>query len=236
MMQRYSRLTNQHRRREIVLLKGLPCAYGKCAFCNYIEDNTKNEDEIYKINKEVLGQITGEFGSLEVINSASIFELPKSTLKMIKQVIKDKNIHTLYCEAYYSYHKRLDEIREFFGGVEVRFIIGLETFDDEYRTKVLKKNFRLDEQKLALLSKQYYTVLLLICTKGQSREQILSDIKTARENFALTTISVFIENGTAIKRDEELVKWFLNELYPKLKEQKDVEILVDNKDFGVYVQ
>ncbi len=235
-MQRYSRITNQHRCREIVLLKGYPCAYGKCAFCNYIQDNTTNEDEIFKTNKQVLEHITGEFGVLEVINSASIFELPKSTMELIKTIVKCKKIHTLYCEAYFSYLKRLDEIREFFDGVEVRFIIGIETFDDEYRVKVLKKNFRLNHDRLTKIKQQYYTALLLICTKGQSKEQILNDIKMAKANFSLTTISVFIQNDTSIKRDEKLVKWFLQEIYPTLKDDKDVEILVDNKDFGVFVQ
>ncbi len=235
-MQRYNRLTDQHRKREIVLLKGFPCTYGKCAFCNYTLDNSKNEDEIISINNEVLKCITGEFGALEAINSGSVFELPKATLQSLREVVKEKNIHTLYFEAYFSYIDRLDEIRDFFKGSEVRFIIGLETFDDEYRTKVLKKNFRLTKQNLQKIKTEYYTALLLICTMGQSRKQILDDIKMARENFPLTTISVFIENDTPIKRDEKLVKWFLNNIYPSLKNEKDVEILVDNKDFGVYVQ
>lgn len=56
------------------------------------------------------------------------------------------------------------------------------------------------------------------------------------ENFNLTTISVFIENGTSIKRDESLVKWFITEIYPNIKDNPKLEILIDNKDFGVYVQ
>ena len=39
-MERYSRITDKNRR-EIVLLRAFPCAWGKCTFCDYIEDNGK---------------------------------------------------------------------------------------------------------------------------------------------------------------------------------------------------
>ncbi|WP_067143320.1 radical SAM protein [Oceanivirga salmonicida] len=235
-MIRYNKIENQVRKREIVLLKGLPCAYGKCSFCNYILDNTTDEEEIYRINNEVLDNITGEFGVLEVINSASVFELPKSSLEMIKKIAIKKKIHTIYFEAYFAYVNRLNEIRSFFEGINIRFIIGIETFDNKYRIKTLKKNFYLTDRIFEKIKQEYYTALLLICTKGQTKEQILNDIELGTKNFSLTTISIFIENGTEIKRDEKLVKWFLNDVYPNIKDRTDIEILVDNKDFGVYVQ
>lgn len=233
-MNRYSKITNYKNKREIVLLKSLPCDYGKCAFCNYILDNSIDEDEIYKVNMQTLANITGEFAVLEVINSASVFELPMSTLEKIREIVYEKNIKIIYFEAYFGYVRRLDEIREFFSGIEIRFIIGIETFDNKYRIRTLKKNFYLTDKILEKLKKEYYTALLLICTKGQTREQILNDIKLGLENFNLTTISVFIDNGTEIKRDEDLVKWFVTEVYPTIKDNDKLEILIDNKDFGVY--
>ena len=56
------------------------------------------------------------------------------------------------------------------------------------------------------------------------------------ENFKELVVSVFVNNDTEIERDEELVAWFLTEIYPKYKDVPNIEILVDNKDFGVYVQ
>ena len=43
-MERYS-VIKEKNPREIVLLKGFSCAYGKCAFCNYILDNTNNQSK-----------------------------------------------------------------------------------------------------------------------------------------------------------------------------------------------
>lgn len=233
-MNRYSKITYYVNKREIVLLKSFPCAYSKCAFCNYILDNSIDENEILKTNIEALNNITGEFGVLEVINSASVFELPNSTLEEIRRIVYEKNIKILYFEAYFGYVNRLDEIRNFFKDIEIRFIIGIETFDNKYRIKTLKKNFYLTEKILEKLKKEYYTVLLLICTQDQTKEQILNDINMGLQNFNITTISVFIDNGTSIKRDENLVKWFITEVYPKIKDNKKLEILIDNKDFGVY--
>nr|WP_330364662.1 hypothetical protein [Clostridioides difficile] len=88
-MDRYSEITNKNQR-EIVLLKGFPCIWGKCSFCDYIDDNSNLEEEMNKLNLKVLKNVTGKYGVLEVINSGSCFELPKDTLEKIKCIIKEK--------------------------------------------------------------------------------------------------------------------------------------------------
>ena len=137
---RYNKITDKHQR-EIVLLKSFPCKYGKCSFCNYIEDNSLDEEEIDNVNMEVLKEITGEYGVLEVINSGSVFELTQKTLEEIKRIVKEKNIKILYFEIYYGYIKRIEEIKKYFSGVEIRFRMGIETFDNNFRVKVYNKNF-----------------------------------------------------------------------------------------------
>ena len=234
-MERYS-IIKEKNPREIVLLKGFNCNYGKCSFCNYILDNTENENEMIEINFNILDKVTGEYSVLEVINSGSVFELNKDTLYKIKEVCENKNIKILYFEAYFGYLNRLNEIRDFFSYQEIRFIIGIETFDNNYRTQILNKNFFINDEILEKLKKEYRTALLLICTEGQTKEQIIHDIEFAKKNFKEVVVSIFINNGTSILRDEKLVSWFLKELYPILKADKQVEILIDNKDFGVYVQ
>ena len=80
--ERYSKITDKNQR-EICLLKAFPCAWGKCAFCDYIEDNSWDEAGMIALNNQVLNLVTGEYGVLEVINSGSCFELPKETLNKI---------------------------------------------------------------------------------------------------------------------------------------------------------
>lgn len=231
---RYNKITDKHQR-EIVLLKSFPCRYGKCSFCNYIEDNSTNEKEIDEINLEVLKEVTGEYGVLEVINSGSVFEITPRTMEEIKKVVIEKNIKTLYFEIYFGYIKRLDEIRKFFDGIEIRFRMGMETFDNDFRIGVYNKNFFVDEKSLELMSRELYSVCLLVCTKGQTREMIDRDIEMAFKYFKAVTINIFIDNGTKVKRDPELVKWFI-EKYSYLTNEDRAELLIDNKDLGVFEQ
>ena len=42
--QRYSTITDKHPR-EICLLRSFPCAWGKCSFCDYIDDNGRDAGE-----------------------------------------------------------------------------------------------------------------------------------------------------------------------------------------------
>lgn len=231
---RYNKISGVHQR-EIVLLKGYPCKYGKCSFCNYIEDNSLDEAEIEKTNFETLDEVTGEFKILEVINSGSVFELPKSTMERIKKVVEEKKIEILYFEIYYGYIKRLDEIKKMFPGVEIRFRMGLETFDNEIRKNLYNKNFTLDESQYSEIAKEVYSVCLLICTQGETKEVIARDIELALKYFRGVTVNVFIDNGTIVKQDKELVKWFA-ENYKWLFEDGRAEILIDNKDLGVFEQ
>lgn len=231
---RYNKITDKHQR-EIVLLKSFPCKYGKCSFCNYIEDNSLDEKEIDNVNMEVLKEITGEYGVLEVINSGSVFELTPKTLEEIKRVVIEKNIKVLYFEIYYGYIKRLEEIKKYFSGVEIRFRMGVETFDNEFRIKVYNKNFVMKEEEIAKVSKKLFSVCLLVCVKGQTREMIEKDIEIALKNFKGVTINIFINNGTIIERDDELLKWFI-EKYSYLTSDDRVELLLDNKDLGVFEQ
>ncbi|MBC5640837.1 MULTISPECIES: radical SAM protein [Clostridia] len=227
-MDRYSKVINKNLR-EIVLLKALPCIWGKCAFCDYIDDNDDNIAEINKLNKEVLNNITGEFGVLEVINSGSCFEIPRESLEYIKKIVVEKKIKKLFLESHWCYKNRLQEMRDFFG-IEIIFKIGVETFDNSFRNLVLNKNANfktVDEVK-----ESFQSVCLLVGIKGQTKEMIKRDINLVLENFKYVTINVFINNTTDVKRDEELVQWFTDN-FKYLEDYQYIEVLYNNTDFGV---
>ena len=227
-MDRYSKIINKNLR-EIVLLKALPCIWGKCAFCDYIDDNDDNIAEINKLNKEVLNNITGEFGVLEVINSGSCFEIPRESLEYIKKIGVEKKIKKLFLESHWCYKNRLQEMRDFFG-IEIIFKIGVETFDNSFRNLVLNKNANfktVDEVK-----ESFQSVCLLVGIKGQTKEMIKRDINLVLENFKYATINVFINNTTDVKRDEELVQWFTDN-FKYLEDYQYIEVLYNNTDFGV---
>lgn len=227
-MDRYNVIDNKNNR-EIVLLKSFPCVWGKCAFCDYIEDNSNNTEEIIKLNKEVLSKVEGTYGVLEVINSGSVFELPKETLQDIKKVIEDKKIEKLFFEAHWCYRNRLKEIEEYFN-IPIIFKTGIETFDDEFRNKVLNKNVRFND--VEEIKRYFKSICLMVGIKGQTKEMIRKDMKTLLNNFNYGTVNIWTENTTKFKRDEELIKWFKNE-YSFLRKNNNIEVLFENTDFGV---
>lgn len=227
-MDRYNKITNKNNR-EIVLLRAFPCIWGKCSFCDYIDDNGRDEEELNKLNKEVLDNITGEFGVLEVINSGSCFEIPKETMNYIKKIVDEKKIKLLFFESHWCYRNRLDEIKNFFN-IPIIFKIGVETFDYDFRNNFLNKNAKFKDAKE--VAEKFQSVCLMVGIKGQTKDMIRKDIEILLENFKYGTINVFVDNTTSIKRDEELVQWFRKE-YSYLDDHPTIEVLYHNTDFGV---
>jgi len=227
-MDRYNIISGKNKR-EIVLLKAFPCVWGKCTFCDYIEDNSTDSSEINDINKAVLEEVKGTYGTLEVINSGSCFELPKETLENIRKVVREKNIKKMFLESHWCYRNRLQEMRDFFG-IEIIFKIGVESFDNKFRNLVLNKNARFKDYKE--VRNYFSSVCLMVGIKGQSKEMIKEDIDIVLNHFDYGTINIFTENTTDIKRDEELINWFERE-YNFLKDVSKIEMLFENTDFGV---
>lgn len=227
-MERYSRIT-QKNPREIVLLKAKPCAWGKCRFCDYIDDNSENIAEMVRLNRKVLEQVTGEFKVLEVIDSASCFDLPKETLEDIKYVIETRGIQTLFFESHWMYRYRLDEMREYFG-IPIVYKIGVETFDYDFRELYLNKHadFKTPEEVAAYFD----SPCLMVGICGQTKAMIRKDIEYLKKYFKLGTVNVYTNNTTEVKKDEALVRWFAEE-FAWLKDDPSVEVLFENTDFGV---
>ena len=214
--------------REFVLLQGQGCRWKQCTFCDYHMDVSANP---LVENSKVLGSVTGVYGVLDIINSGSAMELDKQTIEEIKRVVKEKQIHTLWFEAHYMYRNQLAKFAEQFEGVEVKFRCGIESFDAALRSQ-WKKGVK-DDVMPEDVANYFQGVCLLCCTEGDSRERILRDIALAKAYFEYASVNVFCENSTAVKRDEELVKWFVDVVYPQLQQSDKIEVLVENTDLGV---
>ena len=226
-MERYA-LIHSVLPREFVLLQGTGCRWKRCTFCDYHGDVSDNP---FAVNNEVLTRVQGVYGVLDVINSGSAMELDAQTIEMIKEVVKERNIHTLWFEAHYMYKNQLARFAEQFYGVEVKFRCGGESFDGNLREqwqKGIAAHVTVED-----VAKYFQGVCLLCCSEGDSKERILRDIALAEQYFEYASVNVFCENTTTVKRDDELAKWFVEEVFPNLRESKKIEILINNTDLGV---
>ena len=158
-------------------------------------------------------------------------ELDDETLGLLKKVVRDRNIPTLWFEAHFMYRNRLDDFALQFAPATVKFRCGVESFSPEQRNNWNKgiPSWVTPED----LARYFKGVCLLCCTNNDSRERILSDIETARKYFEYFSINLFCNNGTPVKRDDELAEWFMNEVFPVIKNEPAIEILIDNTDLGV---
>ncbi len=228
-MERYARITRKLPR-EIVLLRGRPCIWSRCTFCDYIEDNTTDEDVMVRVADEVLGRVTGELGGLEVLNSGSIQELPPAVWDRLRDKIRQTGIRELICESYWAYRTRLDEVGRYFG-IPTRIKIGVETFDTHLRNDVLNKAMFFDDP--ADVARLTNSICLLVGFRGQTREIVRRDIDILLRHFQFGCINLFsLNTRSAALLDEEIKAWFGQE-YAWLDDHPTIEVLWQNTDFGV---
>ena len=228
-MRRYAEITGKLPR-EIVLLRGLPCMWSRCTFCDYIDDNTRDLGVIQRVADEELSKITGKYGRLEVINSGSIQELPASVRTQIRRKIEETGIREFICESYWAYRHTFDEFRASFG-VPTRIKVGIETFDDGLRNGILNKNmpFSSPDEVAALTD----TICLLVGFRGQTRDIVRRDIEILLDRFRYGCINLFTPNTkSAPLIDEDIKAWFREE-FAWLEQQPTIEVLWQNTDFGV---
>jgi hypothetical protein len=226
---RYAKFTGRHPR-EVVLLRGLPCIWSRCTFCDYIDDNTRDEDLIMKIADEHLGRVTGEFRRLQVINSGSIQELPLPVRERIRDLMKAKRITEFWTESYWAYRRDFAATRAFFE-VETHLFLGVETFDDHLRNSVLNKSMHwTGPEEVAAMTD---SICLLIGFRGQTREIIRRDIDLMLSRFKYGIVNLFTENRlSAGLLDEDVRAWFRDE-FTWLEREPNVNVLWHNTDFGV---
>ena len=209
-MERYSKIDSGGFPREFLLLRGTGCRWKQCTFCDYHEDTGPDPAET---NRAVLERVSGVYGTLDIINSGSAAEL--------------------WFEMHYMYRHLLADFAAIFSPAKVKFRCGIESFDPALRLrwkKGIPASVTVED-----VAGYFQGVCLLCCTgvEGDDRERLVRDIAIARENFEYCSINLFCNNGTPLKRDETLARWFITELYPSLKTDPGLEILIGNTDLGV---
>lgn len=231
-MERYSVITDKNPR-EIVLLRGSGCKWRKCTFCDYHLDFSKNQDDNFEINAEVLSKVTGLYGKLEVINSGSFCDLDDKTIKLIIDTCIKNKIATVHFECHYIHRAEVEKIKKLFSGnnIAVKIKTGVETFDVNYRENILKKGFgTATPQDIVQYADE---VCLLFGLTGQTQESMLNDIETGLKYFDRVCVNIMTPNTTKVKPDTAVISIFQNKVAKKYINNSRVDILFENTDFGV---
>jgi hypothetical protein len=231
-MDRYS-IINEKNKREIVLLRGSGCKWRRCTFCDYHLDFSSNAAANFALNQTVLGNVTGIYGRLEVINSGSFTDLDDDTVALIRDICDEKAISTLFFECYYADRGRIPALRSYFAadGIDVKIKTGVETFDADFRENVLHKGIA--ETDPAKIAQGFDQACLLFGLTGQTEESMRRDIATGLRYFQRICINIMTPNTTPVKPDQAVIRIFREKIYPEYKNDPKVDILMENTDFGV---
>lgn len=226
-MLRYS-LIEKGMKREFLLLQGTGCRWRKCTFCDY---HTDVSEDPYAVNKDVLSLVSGRYGVLDIINSGSCIEFDKNTIALIQKTVEKKNIRTLWFEAHWMYRKHLKDFASLFPGVDVKFRVGVESFNGKLReswNKGIPESVDAEE-----IASYFNGCCLLVGVKGETKQDILDDIFLADKYFEYFSVNLFCPNSTGEETDEELSCFVKTEIRKKLESNSKAELLIENTDLGV---
>lgn len=231
-LSRYSQLLDKNPR-EVVLLRGRGCAWKACRFCDYHLDASADEEANWQLNQAVLARVTGQLGQLEVLNSGSFLELDERTQARVWSLCQEKGIEQLHVELHWLYRRQAEALRARAkqAGLRLKIKLGLETFDADFRQKVLKKG--IPDVPIEEIRQLADEICLLFGLRGQTLESMRRDVELGLAHFERVCINLMVENSSPLRPDEDVRQLFINELYEALLPNERVDILLHNQDFGI---
>ena len=129
--------------------------------------------------------------------------------------------------------REIPRLREKFAavGTALKIKTGVETFDCDFRERVLCKGIA--EREPAKIAAGFDECCLLFGLAGQTEESMRRDIETGLRHFERVCVNIFVENSTPVKPDPAVIVCFRERIYPDYIENERVDILMNNTDFGV---
>lgn len=229
---RYSVITEKNPR-EILLLRGSGCKWRRCTFCDYHLDFSRDTERNYQCNIGEIQKVAGQFQKLEVINSGSFCDLDEKTMDALLTQCRKTGIKEIHFECHWMHRKDIPDLRDFFGrhNITVKIKIGVETFDADFRETVLKKG--IDEADPSVIAGNFDEVCLLFGLTGQTEASMKKDIETGLRCFERVCVNIMVENSTKIKPDPAVIAVFAEKIAPLYLNDRRVDILMENTDFGV---
>ena len=158
-------------------------------------------------------------------------ELDNFTLDKLIHKIDEKRIKEVWLEIHWAYRNMISEFARKFKNSKVKFRTGIETFDPKLRSywnKGIPESVTAQE-----VAKYFDSVCLLVGTKNQSFDSVISDIEIAKKYFERFMINIFVPNSTPMRSNPELTERFIKEIYPKIKDDPTIEISLNITDLGV---
>ncbi len=183
-------------KRLVVILKGFPCAYGRCSFCPFAIEQSLHTREVLEANKRIIEEAVeaadrGGYRRIAVFNGGSFHELPLDTIERLHHLSMGRVFEVEERSEYVT----LESLRFLLKVLEPEKLIvrvGFETIREETREKLLRKGmpdselYRLSRLRLEArregLPVEIWTYLLF-GLKGISEDEVRESLRAFKKLF-----------------------------------------------------
>ena len=221
-------------RRLVVILRGFPCAYGKCSFCPFAVEQSLHTSVVLETNRRLIDEASRiaareDYERIAVFNGGSFHELPYDTIERLTRLSRGRIFEIEERSEYVT----LEALQLLVGLLKPRKLIvrvGFETIREETREKLLRKgmpdselyrvsDLRLEARKRGLPVEIW--TYLLFGMKGISEEEVRESLQAFKRLFdGVIAVRykkylpahpepapVSRELGEILEREADLVDW-----------------------------
>jgi uncharacterized Fe-S cluster-containing MiaB family protein len=183
-------------RRLVVILRGLPCAWGKCTFCPFALEQTASLARVIDDNRRIISEAIRELerepvGRVAVFNGGSFHELPYDTVERLRPLARGRVFEVEERSEYVTLDS-LDALVDFFRPGKLIVRVGFETAFEDIREGLLRKGmpdsemYRLSRLRLEArgrgLPVEVWTYLLF-GMEGIPEETVAESLRVFRRLF-----------------------------------------------------
>lgn len=130
-------------KRLVVILKGFPCAWGKCSFCPFALEQTTDTRDVITTNRRIINdalKIVREEGyrRIAVFNGSSFHELPYDTVERLRDLARSR-VFEIESRSEYVTLDSIKALLSYYEPEKLIIRIGFEVYDEIIREKLLIK-------------------------------------------------------------------------------------------------
>ncbi len=136
-------------RRLVVILQGLPCAWGKCRFCPFAMEQGVRLGEVIERNRGIIREaerLIDGCGAqrVSIFNGSSFYELPYETVSRLRRLTEGRVVD-IESRPEYLTLETLEATLEALGAELLVVRVGVEVWDDRLRNDYLGKGISREE-------------------------------------------------------------------------------------------
>jgi len=136
-------------RRLVLILQGLPCAWGRCRFCPFALEQGVRLSEVIETNRRIIREARNALEScratrISIFNGSSFYELPVDTLVELRSLTGGKVVD-IEARPEYLTLERLRWTLDTLGARMLVVRVGFEVFDEKLRNEYLGKGIPQEE-------------------------------------------------------------------------------------------